>query len=120
MSLPSGRLRLKNICGQFECGMLLVITAVKTKWLKTEDNKPPPRETDGVFSFNFQMLLCSSLLPYKDLISDHNLNVFHLTTASVCLLRAVFLGKGFGQKRKCCGALNLNVGGNGSVLATGG
>lgn len=30
--LTSGRLDLNNICGQFECGMLLVNTAVKTKW----------------------------------------------------------------------------------------
>lgn len=83
------QVRLRNICGQFERGMLLVNTAVKTKWPKTEDNKPPSRETNGV-SFHFQTSLCSSLLPDKDLISGNNLNALHLITASVCLKRVVF------------------------------
>lgn len=48
-SLAPGRLHLKNICGQFERGMLLVNTAARTKWPDSEDNKRRSSKTDGLF-----------------------------------------------------------------------
>lgn len=50
-------LRKKNICEQFEHDVLLVNTAVKTEWLKSEDNKLQSSKTDGLCLTDFQMLL---------------------------------------------------------------
>lgn len=74
----------KNICGQFEHDVLLVNTAVRTEWLKSEDNKLQPIKTDGVCLTDFQMLL--SLTQICNAIVCFFWVFFH-TAACMCLVR---------------------------------
>lgn len=84
--------KTKNICGQFEHDVLLVNTAVKTEWLKSEDNKLQLSKTDGVCLTDFQMLL--SLTQIRKAIVRFYWMFSH-TTACMCLVRGSCLREVF-------------------------